>query len=201
MNRAVHLGIALTEEGDLLQDCKEKRAQFIDKSAQIRETFGFAHAMEKVTATEKYCTNIHGSVLWDLTSTEDQMVFRAWKTGIKISWNIPRSTHSYFVQEVLTTGVQSLEQRILRNTAGFFQSLIDCPSSEVAVFSARDIRSSLGKNLQRIRDLTQLDPWSATKAELHAALERGLHIETPKADIWRPRCLANLLAESLLPCR
>ena len=149
-------------------------------------------------ATEKYCTNIHGSVLWDLTSTEAQMVFRAWKTGIKISWNIPRSTHSYFVQEVLTTGVQSLEQRILRNTAGFFQSLIDCPSPEVAVLariSARDIRSSLGKNLQRIRELTQLDPWSATKTELHAALERGLHIETPKADTWRPRCLANLLAE------
>ena len=101
--------------------------------------------------------------------------------------------------------MQSLEQRILRNTAGFFQSLIDCPSPEVAVLariSARDIRSSLGKNLQRIRDLTQLDPWAATKAELHAALERGLNIETPKADIWRPRCLANLLAErSLLPCR
>ena len=126
------------------------------------------------------------------------MIFRTWKTGIKISWNIPRSTHSYFGQEVLTTGVQSLEQRILRNTAGFFQSLIDCPSPEVAVLariSARDIRSSLGKNLQRIRELTQLDPWSATKAELHAAPERGLNIETPKADTWRPRCLANLLAE------
>jgi hypothetical protein len=24
--------------------------------------------MEKVLATEKYCTNIHGAVLWDLTS-------------------------------------------------------------------------------------------------------------------------------------
>ena len=63
MNRAVHLGIALTEDVDLLQDCKEKRAQFIDKCAQIRETFGFAHSMEKVLATEKYCTNIHGAVL------------------------------------------------------------------------------------------------------------------------------------------
>ena len=106
--------------------------------------------------------------------------------------------HSYLVQEVLTTGLQSLEQRILRNTAEFFKTLMDCPSFEVAVLariSARDIRSSLGKNLQRIRDLTQLDPWSASKAELHAALERGLQIETPKADIWRPRCLANLLAE------
>ena len=63
VNRAVHLGIALTEDGDLLQDCKEKRAQFIDKSAQIRETFGFAHSMEKVLATEKYCINTRCSPL------------------------------------------------------------------------------------------------------------------------------------------
>ena len=101
------------------------------------------------------------------------------------------------MQDVLTTGVQSLEQRILRNTVGFFQSLIGCPCTEVAVLariSARDIRSSLGKNLQKIRELTQLDPWSVTKTELHAALEQGLHKEIPKADLWRPRCLAKLLA-------
>ena len=157
----------------------------------------FAHAMEKVLATEKYCTSIHGSELWDLTSPEAQMVFRAWRTGIKISWNIPRTTHSYFVQDVLTTGVQSLEQRILRNSVGFFQSLLSCPCPEVAVLAriaARDIRSTLGKNIQKIRELTQLDPWSVRKTELHAALEQGLHIEIPKVDSWRPRCLANMLA-------
>ena len=156
MNRADHLGIALTEQGDLLQDCKEKRAQFINKSAQIRETFEFAHAMEKVLAIEKYCTSIHGSELWDLISPEAQMVFRAWRTGIKISWNVPRTTHSFLVQDVLTTGVQSLEQMILRNSVGFFQSLLRCPCPEVAVLAriaARDIRSTLGKNIQKIREI------------------------------------------------
>ena len=197
VNRADHLGIALTEQGDLLQDCKEKRAQFINKSAQVREMFEFAHAMEKVLAIEKYCTSLHGSELWDLTSPEAQMVFRAWRTGIKISWNVPRATHSFLVQEVLTTGVQSLEQRILRNSVGFFQSLLRSPCQEVAVLSriaARDIRSTLGKNIQKIREITQLDPWSMKKAELHAALEQGLHIEVPKENSWQPRCLANMLA-------
>ena len=171
--------------------------EFIDKRAQIRETFEFAHAMEKVMATEKYCTNIHGSVLWDLTSPEAQMVFRAWRTGIKISWNVPRTTHSFLVQDVLTTGVQSLEQRILRNSVGFFQSLLRSPCPEVAVLAkiaARDIRSTLGRNIQKIREITQLDPWTVKKTELHAALEQGLHIEIPKVDSWRPRCLANMLA-------
>ena len=68
---------------------------------------------------------------------------------------------------------------------------------EVAVLAriaARDIRSSLGKNIQKVRELTQLDPWTVRKTELHAALEQGLHIEIPKVDSWRPRCLANMLA-------
>ena len=81
---------------------------------QIRETFRFAHSMEKFLATEKYCTNIHGAVLWDLTRKEAQMVFSASRTGVKISWDIPRSTHPYLVQEVLTPGLQSLKQGILK---------------------------------------------------------------------------------------
>ena len=107
------------------------------------------------------------------------------------------STHSYFVQDVLTKRVQSLEQRILRNSVGFFQSLLSCPCPEVFVMAwiaAWDIRSTLGKNIQKIREITQLDPCSMRKTELHAALEHGLHIEIPKVDSWRLRCLANMLA-------
>ena len=123
VNRADHLGVTLTEDGELLQDCKQKRAAYIDKCAQVRESFHFSHPMEKLIATEKYCTNIHGSVLWDLSSKEALMIFSAWRTGAKLSWDVPRSTHTYFVQEVLTPNIQSLELRILRNFVGFFQSL------------------------------------------------------------------------------
>ena len=90
-----------------------------------------------------------------------------------------------------------MEQRVLRNSVGFFQSLLRSPCPEVAVLAriaARDIRSTLGRNIQKIREITQLDPWSVKKTELHAALEQGLHIEIPKVDSWRPRCLANMLA-------
>ena len=88
-------------------------------------TIRFAHLMEKVLATENYCTSIHEAVLWDLTSKEAQMVFIACWTGIKISWDIPRSTHSYSVQEVLTPGLQSLEQRILKEKLFVFDRLGD----------------------------------------------------------------------------
>ena len=88
--------------------------------------------------------------------------------------------------------------KILRNFAGFFQSLLCSSSTEISVLArlaARDIRSSLGKNIKIIRDLTGLDPWTAPKQQLRSALELGLQTTVPEVDFWRTKYLANLLAE------
>ena len=44
--RAEHLGHALSEDGTMRRDAVEKRAQFIDCSVKIRESFSFAHPEE-----------------------------------------------------------------------------------------------------------------------------------------------------------
>ena len=56
VERAEHLGHALHQDGTMVQDCKEKRAQFIDSSVKIRECFFFAHPAEQIAAVEKYST-------------------------------------------------------------------------------------------------------------------------------------------------
>ena len=61
VERADHLGHALHEDGTMSQDCKEKRAQFIDSSVKIQESFGFAHPHEQIVAIEKYCTAVYGT--------------------------------------------------------------------------------------------------------------------------------------------
>ena len=43
--RAEHLGHALSEDGTMKQDAREKRAHFIDSSEKIHETFSFAHPL------------------------------------------------------------------------------------------------------------------------------------------------------------
>ena len=43
VERAEHLGHALHQDGTMTQDTLEKRAQFIDTSVKIRESFHFAH--------------------------------------------------------------------------------------------------------------------------------------------------------------
>ena len=85
---------------------------------------------------------------------------------------------------------------------GFFRCLLASPSSEVvvvALLAARDVRSSLGKNLALVREASGgLDPWVASTGQLKAALQRSERREVPEADFWRVGLLQKLLAERLL---
>ena len=185
----------------MTQDTLEKRAQFIDTSVKIRESFHFAHPAEQILAVEKYCTAAYGSNLWDLGSPETKMFVNAWRTGHKLAWEVPRSCHTYLVQEVLAPHVVNLNVSLLLKFVGFFRSLLASPSSEVvvvALLAARDLRSNLGKNLALVRETSGLDPWVAGPAQLRAALERAEVREVPKADFWRAGLLRRLLSEQLL---
>ena len=85
MERAEHLGHALHQDGLMVQDCREKRAQLIDSSVKIRESFAFAHPSEQILAVSKYCSTAYGSNLWDLGSREAHMFTNAWRTGHKLA--------------------------------------------------------------------------------------------------------------------
>ena len=200
VERADHLGHALHQDGLMRQDCREKRAKYIDTSVKIREAFYFAHPHEQILATEKYCTALYGSNLWDLSSPEAEMVFAAWRTGHKLAWGVHRGCRSYLLQQVLAPHVTSLRVQILCRFRGFFRSLLDSPSSEVAVvarLAARDVRSSVGANLALIRRETGLDPWAVGPGHLRAALLEADRVEVPPGEEWRIPYLWRLLSERL----
>ena len=164
VERSDHLSHILHVDGTMTGDCKKKRAQFIDSSVKVREAFQFAHPYEQILATEKYCCSFYGSNLWDLTSPEAEMVFAAWRTGHKLAWDVHRGCRTYLVQTVLAPHVTSLRVNVLTRFRGFFRSLLDSPSWEVAVvatLAARDVRSSVGANLKLILRESRLDPWMA----------------------------------------
>ena len=58
----------------MAQDCREKRAQFIDTSVKVREAFFIAQPTEQILTTEKYCMSAYGSNLWDLRSKHTNMM-------------------------------------------------------------------------------------------------------------------------------
>ena len=181
----------------MLQDCREKRAQLIDGSVKIRETFSFAHPEEQINAVSKYCSSAYGSNLWDLGSREAVMLMNAWRTGHKLAWDVPRSCHTYLVQTVLAPQDFSLRASLMNRSVGFFRGLLASPSKEVtvvALLAARDLRSSLGSNLALVRGATKLDPWAASRAQLKAALEADDLVPVPQLDSWRAPALEKLLS-------
>ena len=91
---------------------------------------------------------------------------------------------------------QNIIARLLLNFAGFLNS----PNREVAVaarLASRDRRSSVGKNLVRIQQLTSLNPWLASKSQLQERLVQALAVAVPAADTWRPALLHKLLGDRL----
>lgn len=79
-------------------DAHVKRAIFIDKSVEIRESLSFASPVEILSAIKVYCCSFYGSMLWDLGGDGASQVFNSWTTGVKLTWNVPRGTRSYLVQ-------------------------------------------------------------------------------------------------------
>ena len=168
------------------RDAREKRARFIDSSVKIRETFSFAHPLEQVAATEKYCTSIYGSNLYDFNDNEFGMICSAWRTSVKLAWGVHRGCRTYLLQQVLAPDVTSLRVNLLLRYRTFFRSLLASPSPEVQVavrLAARDVRSSVGSNLA-------LQP-----GQLKAALLRAETVAVPEEDAWRIPYLRRLLIE------
>ena len=110
---ASHLGHELHESGNMEHDAKVKRAEFIDKSVEIRETFKFASPVEVLQALKIYCSSFYGSMLWDLTGNGASQVFNAWNMAIKLTWDCPRETRNYLVQQVLSCDMTSARTDIM----------------------------------------------------------------------------------------
>ena len=128
------------------------------------------------------------------------MLFGSWRTGHKLAWQVDRNCHNYLVQETLAPGLMCLEARLLLNIVGFFKSILNSPNKEVRVaarLASRDVRTTVGKNLARIEQLTNLNPWLANKSLLQERLVQALAVEIPTADAWRPALLHKLLGDRL----
>ena len=196
--RAEHLGHALSEDGTMRQDAREKRARYIDSSVKIRETFAFAFPEEQIQAVDKYCSSIYGSNLYKFEDPEFKQIAAAWRTGVKLAWGVHRGCHTYLMQQVLVPEVHSLRVDLLVRYLKFFRGLQTSPSPEVqvaALLAARDVRSSVGANLALLREETKLDPWTCSSGQLRGALGQAEKCAIPAADVWRVAYMRRLLGE------
>ena len=195
---ATHLGHELSETGSMEQDAKVKRATFISRSVEIRETFKFASPVEVLHAMKVYCSSFYGCMLWDLAWEGATHVFNSWNTGTRLNWSVPRATRTYLVQQVLSAGLTSAKVDILARYRNFFHGLRQSPCYEVAVMAniaGRDLRSNTGSNLRLVQDSSGLEPWECSSVELKKILHEKVQVPVPVQDRWRLQYLATLLAQ------
>ena len=77
---ATHLGHEFHETGSMEHDTSVKRAEFIRKSTEIRESFYFASPVEVLRAVKVFAGDFYGGNLWQLRDGMANQVFNAWNT-------------------------------------------------------------------------------------------------------------------------
>ena len=113
-------------------------------------------------------------MLWDLTGVGACQVFNAWNTAVKLSWDCPRDTRTYLVQQVLSCDQTSATTDVLTRYGKFFKSLRSSTSMEVATMAnlvSRDIQTTTGKNLRLVELSSGLSAWDTGSDELKDALK------------------------------
>ena len=121
------------------------------------------------------------------------MVYNAWNTCVKLVWRVPRSTHTYIVDNLLATTFQSVKQQLIGRYINFTRKLAKSRSPEVSTaFSivSRCIRSTTGKNLHQIERDVLLDPWLEPAWKIQQSVMKRA---VPDNEGWRIQYLRKLL--------
>jgi hypothetical protein len=151
-----HLGNNITNSCDgMKQDIKIKRAAFIDKNNELNQEFAFAHPLTKVKMNNIFNFHFTGSPLWDLFSREAIMLENTWNTAVRIMFDIPLSTHRYFIEPLSQT--DHLKKVLLRRFLSFLNQ-IEKSTKQVPKHLLRfikyDTKSTTGSNLRNLLLLT-----------------------------------------------
>ena len=87
---ALHLGHHLHQSCNSDYDITVKKAQFINRSVEIRDIFSFAYPPQVLSAVRLYALHMYGSMLWPLNSDMVGQFCRSWNTCIKLAHECPR---------------------------------------------------------------------------------------------------------------
>ena len=190
-----HLGHELHQLCNMEYDAKCKRATFISNSTDIREMFNFAYPSQVLSAVSIYTCHFYGAMLWDLFGDAAGQAFRSWNTCVKLAWDLPRGTHNYFVDNLLSGALPSVREKLLSQYVGFFQNMLKSASWEVRILSrivGTDVASTTGRNLFNIETEYGLSPWTNSPWSFKKSYKGYM---VPPEDTWRLPLLGKLLKQ------
>jgi hypothetical protein len=182
----------------MTHDAYTKRAAFIGKSVEVRDSFNFASPPSVLRALNVYCSAYYGTLAgWDLGGPEAHKFYGVCRINVLLTHNLPRGTHWYFLP-LLTPGAVTAKTEILARFTRLFRSLRNAPSHEVvtaALLCARHKRTTLGKNIAFIEELTGRDIWGISPDLVRNILAQLETVSPPPEDTWRLPYLEKLLMQ------
>ena len=117
----------------------------------------------------------------------------AWNTAVKLTWNVPRDTYTYIVENLLARNFQSLRNQIYSRYSRFFQSLLNSSSREVSFLAnivAQDCQYVTAKNVKLVERAAGCSPWDYSTMRIKAGLKKP---PAPENDEWRLPLLLKML--------
>ena len=192
---ATHLGHELHQNCNMDHDIRIKRAQFINESIEIRDTFSFAQPEQVLQAIKVYCGHYYGSMLWELDGDMVGQYCRAWNTCVKLTYGVPRSTHTYLVENLLAKKFIPVRTELMSRFVQFYCSLLQSPSKEVqtmAIMVKNDARTTTARNLEFIQKESGLDFTNLTANGVRSAVPRT---PIPENMEWTVSLLPKLLKQ------
>ena len=129
VEKAKYLGNKVTGILDgYSQDIKEKRAQFIERNCEINQEFSFAHPEVKTRINRIYNSSFPGSVLWDLSSPNAQMIINSWSVSVRHMWGLPYNAHKYLIETLSGTHASTM---LMCRFVKFIQGIKKSPKQAV----------------------------------------------------------------------
>ena len=148
---AVHLGITLSEAGDMEQDAKVKRAIFIDGCHDLLEEFSKTNPEIQTKLTSLYHSSCYGSNTWNLYGEWPRKLLTSWNVNLKLIWELPHETHRYFFEHL--TECRHLKILLIKRFLKFVSSIIEGDKSSCKLLLRTicgNSNNTTGKNIRNI---------------------------------------------------
>ena len=174
----------------LKNDIKVKRAKFVEKNCELNQEFLYAHPEIKSKLNHIYNSSFPGSILWDITSKNLQMLFNSWSVAVRHMWDVPYNTHRYLIEPLSGLHAKTM---VYTRFISFTKSIQKCtkyPVKYMYELIKSDTRTITGKNIRQI--LIETDHENILDVNINKLKRNMKFRKIPKEELWRINLIKEL---------
>ena len=165
-------------------------ARYIEKNCDINQEFKFANPEIKTKINHIYNSSFPGSILWDLTSRNIQMLFNSWSVSVRHMWNIPLQTHKYLIEPLAGKHAKVMIYSRYINFIKSIQKRTKIPVKYMYELIYQDTRTITGSNIREILNVNNEE--NILKINVNHMKNKMKFCKIPIEEEWRVDMIKEL---------